>query len=156
MDWLMDEFPEEQVRPAAGTVEREPVPEGRHVFEIVRASEEGAKLKIALSRIEGGNLDKRYGWVWVTANRETDFGRRQVADLARGLVLSAAQWNATAVADLEGRQLEAEIVHKQKDRLFVNVERFHPLAGAVEPPPTPKPVRKPPAAKPLADDDIPF
>lgn len=154
MDWKMDEFPEEQVRPAAGTVEREPVPEGRHVVEIVRASEEGSKLKIAISRIEGGNLDKRYGWVWVTANRETDFGKRQVADLARGLGLAAPQWNATAVADLEGRQLEAEIVHRQKDRLYVNVDAFYPLAAA--PAPAPTPARKPAAAPQLAADDIPF
>lgn len=156
MEWQMDEWPEEQVRPAAATAERDPVPEGRHVFEIVRASEEGPKLKIALSRIEGGNLDKRYGWVWLTANRETEFGRRQVADLARGLVLSPPQWTATKVADLEGRQLEAEIVHRQADRMWVNVERFYPLAAPVEPPPAPKPVSKPAAAKALAEDDIPF
>lgn len=156
MDWKMDEFPEEQVRPAAGTVEREPVPEGRHVFEIVRASEERSKLKLALSRIEGGNLDKRYAWVWVTANRDTDFGKRQVADLAHGLVLSPAQWNATAVADLEGRQVEAEIVHRQKDRLYVNVEQFFPIAGVVESSPAPKPARRPAAAQQLASDDIPF
>lgn len=155
MEWLMDEFPEEKPRPAAGTPEREPVPEGRHVVEIVRASEEGPKLKVALSRVEGGDLDKRYGWVFVTANRETEFGQRQAADLARGLGLSPAAWNRTKPADLEGRQLEADIVHRQTDRLWVNVDKFHALATVAEVTP-PKPARKPAAAQQLADDDIPF
>lgn len=152
----MDEWPEEQVRPAAGTVEREPVPEGRHRFEIVRASEDGSKLKVSLSRVVGGELDKAHRWVFVTANRTTDFGRRQVADLARGLGLTPAAWNATAVADLEGRQVDAEIVHKQGERLWVNVDRFYEPAEAAEPEPKAKPVRKPAAAQATGPDDIPF
>lgn len=155
MEWQMDEFPEEQVRPAAGTVEREPVPEGRHRFEIVRASEDGPKLKLALSRVVAGELDKAHGWVFVTANRQTDFGKRQVADLARGLGLGPAEWNATKVADLKGRQVEAEIVHRQTDRLWVNVDKFYAPDEVAEAP-APKPARKPAAAQQLAADDIPF
>lgn len=155
MEWKIDEWPDEQARPATGTAERELVPEGRHRFEIVRASEEGPKLKLALAVLRDGQPDKRFAWVWCNTPRDQDWGRRLVASLARGLGIGPAAWNSTAVADLEGRQLEAEIYHKQAgDRLFVNVGQFFE-AGAV-PVEQPKPVKKPAAAPVLAEDDIPF
>ena len=154
MDWQMDEWPDDQVRPAAGTAERENVPEGRHRFDIVRASEDGPKLKIALARIEAGAIDARYGWVWVNAYRDRDIGKRIVASLARGLGLGPETWNATKVADLEGRQVDAEIVHRQTDRLWVNVDRFY--EPSQEATPAEKPARKTAAAKATQSDDIPF
>lgn len=152
MDW-----PDEEFKPAADAPQREKVPEGRHRFEIVRASEEGSKLKLSLSLLgPDGQPDKRYGWVWDSPLRDKDWGRRRVANLAAALGLSPAAWKATAVADLEGRQVEAEIVHKQGDRtVWVNVDRYYAPATAAAAPAA-KPARKPAAAQQLADDDIPF
>lgn len=153
MDWQMDEWPETEVRPAANTATRDPVPEGRHRFEIVRASEDGPKLKLALCRLEGTDQDKRFAWVWVDAFRDKDWGRRLVASLAGGLGIAPGEWNATKVADLEGRVVEAEIYHKQAaTALFVNVSSFHKPEAA----PEPKPARKAAAAKHLETDDIQF
>lgn len=154
MEWDMD-WPEEEFRPAADTPQRENVPEGRHRFEIVRASEDGPKLKLSLALVgPDGQPDKRFGWVWDSPLRDKDWGRRRVASLAAALGLSPAAWKATAVADLEGRQVDAEIVHKQGDRLWVNVDRYYAPAEAAAP--AAKQARKPAAAPQLAADDIPF
>lgn len=154
MEWDM-EWPDEEFKPAAGTPQRENVPEGRHRFEIVRASEDGPKLKLALAKVEGGELAKKYGWVWMNTPRDKDWGRRVVANLAAALGVSPADWKATKVADLEGRQVDAEIVHRQTDRLWINVDKFYePAAEAAAEPP--KPVRKPAAVPQIGEDDIPF
>lgn len=155
MEWDMD-WPDEEFKPAADAKQRENVPEGRHRFEIVRASEDGPKLKLSLALVgPDGQPDRRFGWVWDNPLRDKDWGRRRVASLAAALGLSPAEWKATAVADLEGRQVEAEIVHKQGDRtVWVNVDRYHaPAAAATQ---AAKPARKPAAAQALATDDIPF
>lgn len=154
MDYQMD-WPGDEVRPAANTVERENVPEGRHRFEIVRASEDGPKLKLALSKVTDGELDKRFGWVWMNTPRDKDWGKRMVAGLAAALGLSPEAWKATKVADLEGRQVDAEIAHRQTDRLWINVDRFYGPDAEAKPQPA-TPARKPAAAPQLETDDIPF
>lgn len=156
MDWMLDEFPETETKTAAPPPgrQREPVPEGRHLFEIVRASEEGSRLKLAICRVINGDLDSTTGWVWFDPPRDKDWAKRLVAGLAMALGLSPAEWNATKAADLEGRQLEAEVYHKQADtRLFVNVSAFY---RADRSPPLAKPHRKPAAAAAIGGDDIPF
>lgn len=159
MDFQMDEWPEELARTApvpAGGRQRELVPEGRHLFEIVRAGEKGVVLELAFARVVDGDLDRNTGWVWANLPRDKDWGRRLVASLAAALDLSPAAWNATNVADLEGRQAEAEVYHKQLDtRVVVNVRHFYRITPAtpVQPPPARRPAS---AAKVLADDDIPF
>lgn len=158
MEYHMDEWPEELARTApvpAGGRQRELVQEGRHLFEIVRAGEKGVVLELAFSRVVDGDLDRDSGWVWCNLPRDKDWARRIVASLAAALELSPAAWNVTKVADLEGRQVEAEVYHKQLDtRVVVNVRHFYRIAPAT--PATPAPARRPAAAKALAADDIPF
>lgn len=153
MDWQMDEWPDEPAKGPSNTGDRDNVPEGRWRFEIVRASEEGPKLKLALSKLEGDGHDKRYGWVWCNLPRDKDWGARVVTGLAGSLGMDRPTWNASPIDALVGRQVEAEIYHKQVDtKLFVNVAEFHrpePVAAA-------KPARRPAAAKAIETDDIPF
>jgi hypothetical protein len=156
MDWMLDEFTGTETKTAAPPPgrQREPVPEGRHLFEIVRAAEEGSRLKLALCRVVDGDIDHRTGWVWFDPPRDKDWARRLVAGLAMALGLSPGEWNATKASALEGRQLEAEVYHKQGEtRLYVNVSAFYRSDRST---PAAKPARKPAAAAAIGDDDIPF
>jgi hypothetical protein len=149
MDWKFEGFEDGAEPTPAATGERDLVPEGSHALEIVRASEEGADLKLALA-----HADKRFGWVWANCPRDKDWGARIVSSLARALGMSPADWNETAPDQLVGRTVAAEIYHKagNSGRVFVNVRKF----TAAEAPP--KAATRSRSAKPaaVAPDDIPF
>jgi len=150
MDWKFEDFADEAPAEPQGAAERQLVPEGVHALEVVRASEEGADLKLALA-----HPDKQFGWVWANCPRDKDWGARLVSSLAKALGLSPAQWNETTTDQLVGRTVAAEIYHKagNSGRVFVNVRKF----AAAEAPPA-KPAGRTRAAKPAAaaPDDIPF
>lgn len=155
MDWIMDDDIEDINEPATGgRQERELVPEGRHTFRIVRASEDGPKFQLALCRQEFGEDDKRYAWVWCNAFRDKGPGKALVVSLLRALGISLKAFNASSPADLEGRVVDAEIYHRQTNRLWVNVRAFmEPTATAAQ---APKKKAPPKAAVTEADDSIPF
>ena len=101
--------------------ERELVPEGEHQFEIVRASESGAVLELALA-----HADKRYGWVWANTPRDKGWGKKIVSSLVHALGMTPAEFNGAKADALVGRIIAAEVYHKlgTTGRTFVNVARF--------------------------------
>lgn len=158
MDWGLNEY-FEPVAAEPARPERELVPDGRHAFKVERASEEGSTVKVALS-----HDDRRYGWVWCRMRQDHEIGQRIAASLRTALGMSPDEWKRSAIDDIVGRHVEAEIYHQVKgETTYVNVRRFHAVEEPAALPPA-KPVAKPAARTTTkkADavgrdpDDIPF
>jgi len=157
MDWGLNEY-FEPVAAEPARPERELVPDGRHHFKVERASEEGATVKVALS-----HDDRRYGWVWCRMRQDHEIGQRIAASLRTALGMSPDEWKRSAIDDIVGRHVEAEIYHQVKgETTYVNVRRFHAVEEPAALPPA-KPVAKRTATQKadaasatVKDDDIPF
>lgn len=155
----MVDFPfEDEIASEPVTQERMDVPEGVHEFQVVQVLESPEKLEVRLQHDE-----RRYGWVFCKLPKSAGWAKRIVGQLAGSLAMSQEEWLAGDAGDLVGRRVRAEIVHKQGDRLWVNVVRFMPIEQlAVEAEAVARrPVRTPAAkvkqsAPAVGSDDIPF
>lgn len=155
-EWdMVDEI--EQPKPAAGS--REICPPGERVF-VIRSATEGAHkwkdgewLMLRLGDAEG-----RFQMVFCDIPKDKS-GAAAAAGLAKALGLGA--FGSKVVLDpedLEGREVVAEIYHRQKKTggVFVNVRRFSAVMETDKPaPPKRTPKQKADAAA-VNTDDIPF
>lgn len=142
---------------APARAERENVPEGLHEFAIKQVIDTDERLEV---RLEHG--DKRYGWVFCRLPKQAKWAGRLVGQLAKAMAMTQDEWLAVDVGDLAGRRVRAEIVHVQKDRLFVNVDKFLPVEQLAQEAAAKAAPRRAPSAKATAalseqaNDDIPF
>lgn len=156
-EWEMTDEPVEAAARPAG--EREICPEGERVF-VIRAATEGAHrfkdgewLMLRLGDAEG-----RFGMVFCDIPKDNS-GAAAAAGLAKALGLGP--FGSKVVLDpkdLEGREVVAEIYHRQKKTggVFVNVRRFSAVMETDKPaPPKRTPKQKADAAA-MNTDDIPF
>jgi hypothetical protein len=154
VDFRFDEGFDEPAAPARG--ERLDVPEGVHDFLIKQVIDEGERIQV---RLEHG--DRRYGWVFCRLLKQADWAKRLVRELAKALGMTQEEWLLADVGDIAGRRVRAEIVHVQKDKLFVNVNHFLPIEEIAQEAAA-KAKARAPAAKATAalseqvHDDIPF
>jgi len=147
------EFTTEPARP-----ERVEVPEGTHEFRIEQVLEDAQRLEVRLV-----HDDRQYGWVFCKLPKDKGWARKLVGQLAGALAISPDEWASSEAGDLVGRRVRAEIVHRQTDRLWVNVVKFLPIeqlaeeAAVVSKRPARTPAAKVKAASPaIGSDDIPF
>jgi hypothetical protein len=147
------EFTTEAARP-----ERVEVPEGTHEFRIEQVLEDAQRLEVRLV-----HDDRQYGWVFCKLPKDKGWAKKLVGQLAGALAISPDEWASSEAGDLVGRRVRAEIVHRQTDRLWVNVVKFLPIeqlaeeAAVVAKRPARTPAAKVKAASPaIGSDDIPF
>ncbi len=152
-EWMLDDVTSGQETAQA----RDMVPEGEHVFEVVKATEgphkfrEGEFLSLRLS-------DAGKKWALVFADIPKDKrGAPLAASLAKALGLGG--FGSKVVidpAELEGRQVIAEIYHtvSKAGRTYANVRRFSAVEQAA-PAAARTPKQKADKAA-TATDDIPF
>jgi hypothetical protein len=147
------EFTAEPARP-----ERVEVPEGVHEFRIEQVLEDDQRLEVRLV-----HDDRRYGWVFCKLPKDKGWAKRLVGQLAGALAIGPDDWASSEAGDLVGRRVRADIVHRQGDRLWVNVDKFLPIeqladeAAVVAKRPARTPAAKVKAASPaIGSDDIPF
>jgi hypothetical protein len=147
------EFTTEPARP-----ERVEVPEGTHEFRIEQVLEDAQRLEVRLV-----HDDRQYGWVFCKLPKDKGWAKKLVGQLAGALAISPDEWASSEAGDLVGRRVRAEIVHRQTDRLWVNVVKFLPIeqlaeeAAVVAKRPARTPAAKVKAASPaIGSDDIPF
>jgi len=134
------------------------VPEGIHEFGIQQVLEDAQRLEVRLV-----HDDRRYGWVFCKLPKDKGWAKKLVGQLAGALAIGADEWASSEAGDLVGRRVRAEIVHRQGDRLWVNVVKFLPIeqladeAAVVAKRPARTPAAKVKAASPaIGSDDIPF
>lgn len=155
-EWEMTDEPVE-TKPAAG--QRDICPPGERVF-VIRSATEGAHkwkdgewLMLRLGDAEG-----RFQMVFCDIPKDKS-GAAAAAGLAKALGLGA--FGSKVVLDpeeLEGREVVAEIYHREKKTggVYVNVGRFSPVMKADKAPPAKRtPLQKADAAA-ASTDDIPF
>jgi hypothetical protein len=147
------EFTTEPARP-----ERVEVPEGIHEFRIEQVLEDAQRLEVRLM-----HDDRQYGWVFCKLPKDKGWAKRLVGQLAGALAISPDEWASSEAGDLVGRRVRAEIVHRQTDRLWVNVVKFLPIeqladeAAVVAKRPARTPAAKVKASAPaIGSDDVPF
>ena len=147
------EFTTEPARP-----ERVEVPEGTHEFRIEQVLEDAQRLEVRLV-----HDDRQYGWVFCKLPKDKGWAKKLVGQLAGALAISPDEWASSEAGDLVGRRVRAEIVHRQTDRLWVNVVKFLPIepladeAAVVATRPARTPAAKVKAASPaIGSDDIPL
>ena len=151
-------FDDVDIAPESAQPERLDVPEGVHEFSIAQVIEDDQRLEIRLS-----HDDRKYGWVFCKLPKAAGWAKRIVGQLAGALAISSDEWAASDTGDLVGRRVRAEIVHRQTDRLWVNVVKFLPIeqlaeeAAVVAKKPPRTPAAKVKQASPaVGGDDIPF
>lgn len=151
---MVDEIVE--AKPAAG--QREICPPGERVFVIRSATEgahkwkEGEWLMLRLGDAEG-----RFQMVFCDIPKDKS-GAAAAAGLAKALGLAA--FGSKVVLDpeeLEGREVVAEIYHREKKTggVWVNVGKFSPVMETKAKPANRTPKQKADAAA-ASTDDIPF
>lgn len=145
-----------EAKPAAG--QREICPPGERVF-VIRSATEGAHkwkdgewLMLRLGDAEG-----RFQMVFCDIPKDKS-GAAAAAGLAKALGLGA--FGAKVVLDpeeLEGREVVAEIYHREKKTggVYVNVGKFSPVMETKAKPANRTPKQKADAAA-ASTDDIPF
>ena len=156
----MVDFPFDDIEIAQETSapERLDVPEGTHEFRIEQVLEDAQRLEVRLV-----HDDRRFGWVFCKLPKDKGWAKKLVGQLAGALAIGPEEWASSEAGDLVGRRVRAEIVHRQTDRLWVNVVKFLPIeelaeeAAVVAKKPARTPAAKVKAASPsIGSDDIPF
>ena len=150
-DWF-DGFDVEAADAAPPAAEREPVPEGEHVFEVKKVIDHEDKLEIRLAHAE-----RRYGWVFCRLPKNADWAKRLASEFRQAVGVEKGRLMAAIeMQELDGKQVQARIYHRGT---YVNVGGFT-AAPAPEETLAKKPrghVAKTLAAlKEAAPDDIPF
>jgi hypothetical protein len=158
MRWNVFEESDEPQQAARPAGEKSDLPEGVHDLQIRRVAEDDTEVLIELA-----HEDRGYWWPKVQAKTGQGWAKAILRTLADALGIGADDWASTAVDDLVGRRVRAEVYHKvdRNGRTWVNVARFlppeEPAQEPIKAPAARTPAQKVRASAPaIGSDDIHF